>query len=225
MTESQPPDSETYANPADAEDDTARADHEMPSQAVDLESSRGDRTTAMDDLTLERDKIKDQLLRVAADFDNFRKRTRRDMENAALKGKEEALLELLPVIDNLERAVQAAHDTHDIKSLLEGIHMVLRLFEDGAKRLGIKRLSTVGKSFDPNVHEALQQQPTADHPPGTIVAEVQPGYVLGTRVLRAALVVVAKPVDPPGGASERPREPSVPPPEDASMKDDVNEPA
>ncbi len=171
------------------------SDQMTEDHTVTSSSSTADNPTALEAMTAERDQIKDQMLRIAADFDNFRKRTRRDLENASHKGKEEALLELLPVVDNLERAIQAANETQDIKSLLEGIQMVLRLFDDSIRRLGIKRIATVGQVFDPNIHEALQQQPTADHPPGTIVTEVQSGYTLGSRVLRAALVIVARPLD------------------------------
>ncbi len=144
-------------------------------------------------LTEQRDKFKDQLLRTAADFDNFRKRARRDVEDADRRGREETLRELLPVFDNLERAVSAAGSAADVKAVAEGVQMVLKLFEDVAGRVGLTRVDTIGKAFDPNQHDAVQQLETSEHPPGTIVTEIVPGYRYREKLLRPALVVVARP--------------------------------
>jgi molecular chaperone GrpE len=147
---------------------------------------------AADPIAAERDQLRDQLLRTAADFDNFRKRARREMEEAKARGKDDAIKEILPVFDNLERAVVAAESAQTIASVVEGVKMVLKLFEDTAERMGLKRVATVGERFDPAVHEAIQQQETDAHPPGTILTEVVPGYMFGARLLRAAMVVVAR---------------------------------
>jgi molecular chaperone GrpE len=159
---------------------------------------------SVDDLRAERDRIKDQWLRTAADFDNFRKRTKRDVEDALRRGREDTVRELLPVIDNLERAMAAAQTATDVNAVIEGVQMVLRLFEDVGRRLGLERVAAVGARFDPNVHDAVQQQETSEHPPGTIVAEIAPGYRLGDRLLRAAMVTVARPParPPEPGAQE-----------------------
>lgn len=146
----------------------------------------------LEQLEAERDKLKDQLLRTAADFDNFRKRTRKDLEQAERRGREEVLREMLPVFDNLERAVQAAQGASDVSGIQQGIEMVLKLFEDAAGRLGLERVESVGQRFDPSLHDAFQQIPTDEHPPGTIIAEYQPGYRLGDKLVRPAMVVVAK---------------------------------
>jgi molecular chaperone GrpE len=140
----------------------------------------------------ERDQLRDQLLRTAADFENYRKRTRREVEEAKVRGKDDAVKEVLPVFDNLERAVAAAENAQTIESVVEGVRMVLKLFEDTSERMGLTRVKTVGERFDPAVHEAIQQQETDVHPPGTILAEVVPGYMVGQRLLRAAMVVVAR---------------------------------
>lgn len=150
-------------------------------------------------LEAERDRLKDQLVRTAADFDNFRKRTKRDLEEADRRAREETLREFLPIIDNLERAASAAEDAQDPGAIAEGVQMVLRQFEDVASRLQLERVQSMGQRFDPNVHDAIQQQETDDAPPGTIIAEVTPGYRLGERLLRAAVVVVAR---PPSGAAQ-----------------------
>jgi molecular chaperone GrpE len=149
-------------------------------------------------LEVERDRLRDQLLRTAADFDNFRKRSRKDLELVERRAKEDVLRELLPVFDNLQRALDASVGVNDVSSILQGVEMVLKLFEDAANRIGLERMQSVGQRFDPNLHDAFQQQPSAEHPPGTILAEFQAGYRLGERLLRPAMVVVAKkPEEPP----------------------------
>jgi molecular chaperone GrpE len=137
-------------------------------------------------------KLKDAWLRTAADFDNFRKRTRKELEDARRSGREDLLRALLPVFDNLERAIQSAARTSDVKAMAEGLSMVQRQFVDALGREGIARVPSVGQPFDPGVHEAIQQVETSDHAPGTVLAEVQPGYTQGERLVRAAMVVVAK---------------------------------
>ena len=99
----------------------------------------------------------------------------------------------MPVFDNLERAVVHAGQASDAKAVADGVGMVLKQFGDTLGKVGIKRIPAVGGPFDPSLHEAIQQVETNDHPAGTIVAEVQPGYTLGDRLVRAAMVVVAKP--------------------------------
>jgi molecular chaperone GrpE len=104
---------------------------------------------------------------------------------------------MLPIVDNLERAAHAMVGVTEAAAVAEGVHMVLRGFEDIASRLGLKRVPTLGQRFDPTCHDAVQQTETDEHEPGSIVAEVVPGYYLGERLLRPALVVVAKPLTPP----------------------------
>lgn len=147
----------------------------------------------LEKMTAARDRLKDQLLRTAADFDNFRKRTKRDVDDAERRGREETLKDLLPIIDNLERAVAASGDAKDIEAVAEGVRMVLKQFEDVGSRIGIERVETIGARFDPMVHDAVQQMETDEHPPGTIVKEVVPGYRMNEKLVRAALVVVARP--------------------------------
>ena len=166
-------------------------------EASASEAPAGNGAPAADAAASERDQLREQLLRTAADFDNFRKRARREMEEAKARGKDEAIKEVLPVFDNLERAVAAAENAQAISSVIEGVKMVLKLFEDTAERMGLKRIKALGERFDPAVHEAIQQQETDAQAPGTILAEVVPGYMFGPRLLRAAMVVVArKPTKP-----------------------------
>jgi molecular chaperone GrpE len=141
-------------------------------------------------------RLKDQLLRLAADFDNYKKRARREQSDVSKASREEVLRDLLPVFDNLERATAHAAQATDIAALTEGIAMVMRQFTDTLGKLGVERVEAVGKPFDPTVHEAVQHLETSEHAAGTVAMELQAGYRSGDRVLRPAMVVVAKP--PPG---------------------------
>jgi molecular chaperone GrpE len=138
-------------------------------------------------------RFRDQLLRTAADFDNFRKRSRKEIQEAERRAREDFLRDLLPVFDNLERAAQHAGTATDPKSLADGIGMVVRMFVDTLGKLGIERVVALGQAFDPALHEAVQQMETSELPPGSVAAEVQPGYRMGDRLVRPAMVVVAKP--------------------------------
>ncbi len=151
-------------------------------------------------------RVREQMLRIAADFDNFRKRARRETEDAARRAKEDILRELLPVFDNLERAVGHAEQATDAAAVATGVKIVLKQFVDTLGKLGVVRIAALGAAFDPNVHEAIQQLESADASPGTVLAEVVPGYQWGERLLRASMVVVAKappaPAAPETGAGE-----------------------
>lgn len=142
--------------------------------------------------------LKDKLMRMAADFDNYRKRSRREVSEAEKKGRDGLLTDLLPVFDNLERATShagaagEAADPATIRGLVDGIALVARQFTDALGRLGIERVESIGQPFDPSVHEAIQHLETAEYPPGCVAAEVQPGYRFGERLIRPAMVVVAK---------------------------------
>ena len=157
----------------------------------------------------ETQKFRDQLLRTAADFDNFRKRARRDQEDAARKGKESTVKDLLPVFDNLERALQSSEKAPDVKAVIEGLKLVMRQFTQSLEKMGIKRVNTVGHPFDPMMHEAIQHVESTEHPPGVVAIEVQAGYQLADSLVRAALVAVSK--GPPGGEAAPDDEPTDPP--------------
>lgn len=144
-------------------------------------------------------RIRDQLLRTAADFDNFRKRSRREAEDANRRGRESVIKDLLPVFDNLERAATHAEAGPEAKSVADGLRIVLKQFLDTLDKMGVKRIASVGMPFDPSVHEAIQHLESAEHPAGVVLAEVQPGYTIGDHLIRAAMVVVSK--GPPAAQS------------------------
>jgi molecular chaperone GrpE len=189
-------------------DDTVKstaADGEAPTATESVPDKQAD---PLGEARAEVARVRDQLLRTAADYDNFRKRTKRELEDAQKRGREDLLRELLPVFDNLERAVVHAGQASDAKAVADGVTMVLKQFGDTLGRVGIKRVATVGSAFDPTQHEAIQQIETEEHPAGTVVAEVQPGYVMGDKLVRAAMVVVAKPPKKNGEAEKDKRAPN-----------------
>lgn len=147
-------------------------------------------------------RLKDQFLRTAAELENFRKRARRDVEDARARGRNETLGELLPIFDNLARAAQAAAGATDVAAIQSGIQLVLGQVDGALARVGVTPIEAVGKPFDPTKHDAIQQLDRADVPAGTVVEEVQRGYVNGERLVRAALVVVARAPTPAPAAAE-----------------------
>lgn len=153
----------------------------------------------------EQKELNDQLIRMAADFDNFRKRSRREVEEAKKYGVENFVRNLLPVLDNFERALMASKE--DPHPVVNGIRMVHKQFVDALSQLGVTAFESVGQIFDPELHEALSQQLTEDAAPGEILDEHERGYMIHDRLLRAARVVVAMP--PPAedaSADPSPRE-------------------
>jgi molecular chaperone GrpE len=176
------PDENETTVPQSASDSPTAAEATEAAAAVDpLEVAKAEQA-----------KLKDQLLRTLADFDNFRKRTRRELVDAERRGRDDLLKEFLPVFDNLDRASAHAETATDIKALADGIGLVMRQFADTLSKIGIERVATVGQPFDPSVHEAVQQMETSDFEPGSIAAEVQAGYRNTEKLIRPALVVVAK---------------------------------
>ncbi len=139
----------------------------------------------------ERDERTNDLQRVAADFDNYRKRVARDQESQVTRAHERLVKELLPVLDDLERALQAAAE-HEEAKLADGVQLVYRELRDALSREGLAEVEADGK-FDPHVHEALLTQPS-DREEGSVLEVLQKGYRLGDRVLRPARVVIAGPL-------------------------------
>ncbi|MEM6960274.1 MAG: nucleotide exchange factor GrpE [Myxococcota bacterium] len=170
------------------------------SDAATLESSEVSSGGSIDELKQERDRLKEQWLRAAADLENYRRRAKKDLEEAFKRAREDVVREILPLFDNLERALGAAENATDVEAILDGVRMVLKQFEDVGGRIGLERVVTSQCRFDPNCHDAVQQVESAEHEPGTIVSELVPGYHFGGRLLRAAMVVVskapAKPAEP-----------------------------
>jgi molecular chaperone GrpE len=144
----------------------------------------------------------DKYVRSVAELDNVRKRGRKDVEDARFDAQTRVLREMLPVIDNLERALAHATAAGDSSGVMEGVRLVLRQFAQALERQNVHAVEARGKAFDPTEHEAVSQAETADAAPGTVIEVLQTGYRIGDRLLRPALVVVAKaPSDPRPGTS------------------------
>jgi molecular chaperone GrpE len=155
-----------------------------------LEEGAGELEAELDEARRRAEEYLNDLRRVAADFDNYRKRVARDSEAQAQRAAESIVSELLPVLDNLERALDAS-EHHEEAKVAEGVARVRQQLADILHRRGLEEIEAApGEAFDPHVHEALSHQPS-EHPEGAIAAVWQRGYRLGDRIVRAARVVVS----------------------------------
>jgi molecular chaperone GrpE len=136
----------------------------------------------------------DLLLRTTADFDNFRKRAARERQDAIKFANEALLQKLIPVLDNFDMAIAAGGDSKDeaVQSLQAGVNMILSQLRTALTEAGLEEIDAAGKKFDPNFHEAVSQQETADVPEGHVVQQLRKGYKLRERLLRPASVIVAR---------------------------------
>jgi molecular chaperone GrpE len=165
-----------------------------PESIAAPESELQSLTAKLTEISNQRDAFQGQYLRIAADFDNFRKRSSKEKEDTELRVKCATIMELLSVVDNFERARTQIKPQNDGEM---GIHKsyqgVYKQLVDSLKRIGVSPMRAEGQQFDPNLHEAVMRQPTEEHPEGTVIEELQRGYYLGDRILRHSLVKVAAP--------------------------------
>jgi molecular chaperone GrpE len=169
-------------------------------EAVD-ENARPEKATATDDmatLTGALDELRDKYLRAAAEADNIRKRAERDVAEARAYGIAGFAREIIGVSDNLSRALEAIEPQArtsaqgTLKALLDGVELTRRELEKALKKHGVRSLDPKGEKFDPHFHQAMYEVPDSDVPSGTVVQVMQTGYAIGERVLRPALVAIAK---------------------------------
>jgi len=173
----------------------ARADEAEIEQeeAFDPETADGDTLLAKyRELEDKLSEAQERVLRTAADAENFKKRLQREKEEQTRYANESLMRELLPVIDNLERALEHSEAGADQGGLLEGLNMTLKGLLDTLTRFGCTPVEAAGKPFDPNFHEAVSQEESTDHEPNTVLRELQKGYMLKERLLRPAMVLVSK---------------------------------
>lgn len=184
-----------HKKPADSPDD-------KPAEAADnkAEAQEMAEITAEihEEVLRERDEYLDSLQRLQAEFDNFRKRVLRDGEQRTLRAQTEVIEELLPVLDNFERAMQAA-DEHDEKLLSSGVELVYGQLRDLLTRRGLCEIDAEGAPFDPNHHDAVMCQPSGEHEEGTVMKVLEKGYQLDDKVMRPARVIVSTAPDADGG--------------------------
>ncbi len=144
-----------------------------------------------DELQKKYDDLNQQYLRLAADFDNYRKRQEHEREELLKFGTENALKKMIEVLDNFERGKKALENVEDCQKVKESFDLVHKQVFDALSKLGLEVIETEGKEFDPNFHDAVMQTPTSEHPEHTIISELQKGYKMGDKILRPALVNVA----------------------------------
>ena len=197
-------DSHTGAHPGHpGHDHEHRAQHEASPEGEalhDESAASGDLQAALEAKEQELAELKDKYLRALADNENARKRIRQQSEESVRIQREAILRDLLPIIDNLERAVEAARTSDSgSKTIIDGVEMVLRSMMDLLRAQGVTTLESVGQTFDPTRHEAVDHVASEVHAPNQIVQEFHRGYQIGDRVIRPARVSVSK---GPGGQSD-----------------------
>ena len=192
---------------------------ELKARIEELEAQLAQQAEALDAGTRERDDLKARLLRAAADMDNFRKRKEREKDELRKYGSDKLVVDLLPAVDNLERALEHAEKTAEESSISDGVRMVHRQIVSSLDKHGIRSFDSVGEKFDPQRHEAIQQVETTEFDTNVVMQEFQKGYFIHDRLLRAALTVVAKRVDPPAQAPGEEAAPEDAAPESADAQD------
>jgi molecular chaperone GrpE len=168
-------------NDQDSREETASRPEERPADAA----------SAADELRRERDTLQDRLLRTAAEFDNYRKRMDKERRDLAEYAAADIVAEILPILDNFERALQAPPGA-DPESFRKGIELIHKQMLDLLRKRGVKPIEALGADFDPNLHEAVIHEASDAHRDGEVMQELQRGYRLGERLLRPAMVKVAK---------------------------------
>ena len=184
----QEPSSEAEATKSEALADGAKSDGKAEALVETIESK-------IARLEKERTEAHDRMLRIAAEFENWKKRSRREAEEAGARGREQLAKEILPVLDNLERAlsaVGAAGGAASVESLGQGVKLVDKQLHGVLEKFEIKSFESLGEPFDPSKHEAIQQMETTEFPAGNIARVFARGYLIGARLLRPAMVAVAK---------------------------------
>ena len=187
------------ASPAD-QPETPSTDQEA--EESDENSQQNEEVTGLSHQLLEKNEelhaLNDKYLRLAAEFDNYKRRVQRDQSDTIRFANERLFKDLLPTLDNLERALQSGREQALIEGLLEGVELTYKHFLDTLQKMGMKQVASVGELFDPAKHQAVGQVESLTVPENVIVDEYQKGYFLHDRILRPAMVTVAKAQTEPG---------------------------
>jgi molecular chaperone GrpE len=174
----------------------ANSEPKMADADMNAEQTQEVMNQEMDDLLNEAraqaEQHYDSLLRVQADMDNLRRRTEREIDNAKKFALERMVNDLIPVMDSMEMGLQASgQSANDQDTIRQGLEMTLKLFQDVMARFHVEALDPIGQKFNPQEHEAMTMQPSADHEPNTVMMTIQKGYKLHGRVVRPARVVIS----------------------------------
>ena len=183
--------SNPFKNEDIVKDETATESQEKETPVE--EDSKVEETQSEENKKLQEayDKLNQQYVRLAADFDNYRKRQEQERESLVKYGTENALKKMLEVLDNFERGQKALEGVEDGEKIKECSQLVHKQVWDTLSKLGLEEIKAVGEEFDPNFHEAVMQTPTTEHPEHTVINELQKGYKVGDKILRPTLVNVA----------------------------------
>ncbi|MFD7521119.1 nucleotide exchange factor GrpE [Paenibacillus chitinolyticus] len=177
-------------NAAEAEKATYDAEQAEAAEAAAPEAE-GATNTELDELRKAAEDSQQRLLRAQADFDNFRRRTRQEKEEFAKYASLKLIEQMLPVIDNFDRALVSSRETQDFEALTKGIEMVYRQLEQVMTQEGLTPIEAVGQPFNPEFHQAIMQVESDEHEEGIVVEEVQKGYMLKDKVIRPSMVKVS----------------------------------
>lgn len=169
------------------EENTATENEEIESEE-EIETDKVEETNPLQE---KYDQLNNQYIRLAADFENYRKRHEQEKEALLKYGAENTLKKMIEVLDNFERGLKAIETVDDCEKVKECYNLAYKNFTDVLTKAGLETIKAIGETFDPNYHEAVMQTPTNEHPEHTIIAELQKGYKLGDKVLRPTLVNVA----------------------------------
>lgn len=175
---------ENINNPFAKTDETEIKEQTQESEAME---------NVQDKLQNDFNDLNNQYIRLAADFDNFRKRQAQERESLISYGAQDAMKKLIEVLDNFDRAKQSIDSTEDINQVKESFNVLYNQMFDNLSKLGLEVIQAKDQEFDPNFHEAVMQTPTNEHPENHVIMELQKGYKLGDKVLRPTLVNVATP--------------------------------
>lgn len=171
-------------NETEGQEQVAETTEEVTSEEESVES-------AENKLQQDFDNLNNQYIRLAADFDNYRKRQAQERESLITYGAQDAMKKLIEVLDNFDRAKQSVDKTDDVNQVKESFNVLYNQMFDNLSKLGLEVIQAQGQEFDPNFHEAVMQTPTSEHPENHVIMELQKGYKLGDKVLRPTLVNVA----------------------------------
>lgn len=164
---------------------------EVPVEEEVKEEILEETTSESDKLKADYETLNNQYLRLAADFDNFRKRQEQEREALLKYGKQECMKKIIEVVDNFDRAIQSVEKIDNVEKMKETFFVLNKQLIDSLTKLGLEHIECVGQKFDPNLHEAVMQTPTDEYEEDTIINELQKGYKLGDKVLRPSMVSVA----------------------------------
>ena len=194
--------SDRPVSPSDAafDDSPPRDSEEAPADAPEAATAEAPDADAAAEPDAESARVQERLLRVTAEYDNYRRRSVADRQEAVRQGRQTALVPMLEVFDDLTRSLEAARraaqqdaGSSAFEALMEGVELVHQKFQDALAKVGVTPIEAVGQPFSEDLHEAMMQQPAPDGTEsGTVLAEIQAGYRLGDRVLRHARVIVAE---------------------------------